>query len=119
MATSPGAAAQLIESLMGGPVEVVQTTVSVGATITGLVLNDPDRVGLTFVNLGLSDAYITPDNQPSATRGISLLASGGSITLNARDDGVLVSSQWSGVTASGSSVFYVVSLRRYGLTPKA
>ena len=65
----------------------------VSASINGVVQvlrNNPDRFMWTFFNLSDTDMYIGFDNVVSATYGMLVAKSGGSIGLTASEDGELV-----------------------------
>lgn len=81
---------------------------SVLTTVTKVLQNNPDRLSYTVVNLGGTALYLAFDNEVSSTRGILLVASGGSLTLNAEDDGELVGYELYGISATSSNNIFVV-----------
>ena len=85
-------------------------TINVATTITKILQNNPDRLAYTIVNLGNTALYIAFDNEVSATRGILLVASGGSISLTAENDGELVGYSVFGISATSSNnIFSIVT----------
>lgn len=77
---------------------------------TNLVTNDPNRLGLTIVNLGAFPVYVMIDTQVSASRGILLAATGGTLTLNWEYDMTLVSNEWWALSVGGESSVLVVEV---------
>lgn len=86
---------------------------TIATTPTKVVDNNPEAVQLTIINLGAEDVYLRPANNPSTKAGILLLASGGSVSLNVRDDGMLPGRQWYGVSAAATSDMYFLRVARY------
>lgn len=117
MSQSYGAAAQFTALNLGGPATIEDGVVSVATTITQILQNDPDRVAITMINQGVEDVTVRPSNQVASLKGILLLANGGGVTLNIRDDGVLCSRDWWGVSSAGSSDVYFLVMRRFALNP--
>lgn len=113
---SVGAAQSYIEGTFGGPTEEVDGEVSVGVAVKRLVDNNPERLALTIVNLGVSDVYVWIDDQVGATRGILLLANGGTMSTNVVDDQTLPTRAWWAVTASGDTNLAYLFTQRYALT---
>jgi len=84
-------------------------TDTVGTSITQLLQPDPGRLNYTLVNLGATPVYFcfTPD--PSTTKGIYVAANGGYVTLDWKDDGLLVTYPvWA--ISSGATKVYLVGL---------
>ncbi len=88
----------------------------IGTDAAELVGADPERVILTVVNLSANVVYVAPSNQVSATNGIRLNANGGSMTIDAETDGVLLSASWWGIAAAANSQLYRLSMRRVTAT---
>ena len=65
-------------------------TGTVGAGITQVLRNNPDRFMVLVINLDDEVNYLAQDPTPAADNGIRLDASGGFIVLTADDDGELV-----------------------------
>lgn len=115
-APSVGAAQSYIEGVYGGPTEEQDSGASVGTTATKLLGNDPERLAVTFINLGSEPVYLMYDDAVSTTRGIVLTTNGGGVSLNVRDDQTLPTREWWALTSTGSSDMVVISTRRYALT---
>lgn len=96
-----GAALDYTEKTLGGQLLEQETNPSISTTPVVVVSNNPDRVALAVVNLGAGNVFMALNNTPSASVGLLLGASGGSVTLNLRDDLTLPSRQWSAVCPSG------------------
>lgn len=74
----------------------------VGVTATKVVTNNPNRVALSFSNLGNQNVYLWYDNSVSATKGILLAGGGGSLDLNWRDDFTRISNEWWAIAPGGA-----------------
>jgi hypothetical protein len=69
---------------------------------------DPRRVGLTIFNLSANIVYLSPQTDVSATKGIRLAASGGSISLIWDRDFELCSTAWYCMASADTSAVYVL-----------
>lgn len=83
-----------------GPESIV---VSVLTTRTPLVSNNPNRVGLTFMNIGVAPIVIWFLNTVAAGNGFLLAANGGSLALDWRVDFALLGYDWYGISPGGPS----------------
>ena len=81
---------------------------SVGTTATKLLTSNPQRVAFVVTNLSTYIMYLKPDPSVSSNSGIVVDASGGSVSLNFRDDLGLVTSEWWIVSAGASSDLLVI-----------
>lgn len=110
-----GAALEFLEKEFQGPVqddeEVVAITTSVGEAIRG----DPDRLMITFVNLGANVIILSTLPNPSSTRGYYLAANGGSISMTVRDDGTLPTRQFFAIALVGASTLQISLAKRLRL----
>lgn len=97
----------------GGRFTVEPTTVAIQTALTQAVGNDFERMALTFINVGANDIYLTPDRSAAVGNGILLGATGGFLSLTARDDLVLVGWSWFGVAATGATNLLVFAVKRY------
>lgn len=84
----------------------------VGVAAAELVGPDPERVALTVVNLSANTVYLSPLTDVAATAGIRLNANGGSMTINADDDGTLLSGPWHAIASGANSQVFYISVRR-------
>ena len=87
-------------------------TEDVSTSPTLILRNHPDRVAYTVVNMGDVRMYCAFDERVSADRGIVLDANGGSLSVNAYDDGMLVVREVWARTASGTKKVYVQEVNR-------
>lgn len=86
---------------------------TVGTTAVVIAKNSPRRLALTIINLAATAVYVKPHPTVSATSGIRLAPSGGSMSLNWRDDLHLVGYEWSAIgDAAGSNVLVMELLSR-------
>lgn len=99
---------QLIQDEFGIKV-YVQTNVlvtQIETAITKVIPNNPNRLGFIFMNLGATSIYLAPHTDPSATNGIFLGASGGTLTLKWDEDFDLVGYSWYGIAIAVASECY-------------
>lgn len=73
---------------------------TVQTAATQLWRGNPDRLQLTFINLGANIIYLFVDPSVSASRGIYLAPGGGSVILTAEEDGELVGYPWWALAAT-------------------
>lgn len=81
---------------------------AVGVTSITVVKANPNRLGLTIINLSANVLYLTPQSPASATNGIYLGANGGMLSLNYRDDLELVGQEWYGIATGAASAIHVL-----------
>jgi hypothetical protein len=108
-----GAAQAYVEAEFGGPVDILQTVVATGAAASRILQNNPERLSVTFFNLGANDVYLLFDDSVSATKGIALQASGGAVNMTVRDDQMLPTREWWVISPSGASTVIAISTQRY------
>ena len=75
-----------------------------------IALNNPDRLGLIFINLSGNPIYIRPSAGAAVNAGIVLAANGGWCSFEWDTDWELVSMLWHGVAPAGASNIYVLEL---------
>lgn len=68
---------------------------------------DPDRLGLTIINLGPVAIFVKWDSDVSSTNGIRLGANGGSVTLQVPEDADRLVKQWFATAAANNTDFFV------------
>lgn len=100
---------EIISKQFGAPVQVLQNPLvtQVETTITRLVKNNPNRVGLTIINLGGYPIYLTPTPDPATTKGIYLNSNGGALALNVNEDLILPSYEWYAIAATASACYVI------------
>jgi len=114
---SVGAAQAYVEGEFGGPVTEKDVTKALSAgVITKLVDNNPDRLGLTIINLGSGDAYTAFNNEPSDTNGIYLAQTGGFLSMDVRNDQMLPCREWYAIAPTAITTLYIIEIFRYALT---
>ena len=104
---------ELLESKLGVRTytRINRVTSTVGTTVQRVLQNSPNRVAAVIVNLSANTIYISPDGVPSATHGIRLGASGGSLVLKWDEDFSLCGYEWNALaTAAASDVFIIEQL---------
>ena len=72
--------------------------------------NDPGRVALIIVNLSAATVRVRPLSPASATAGIVLTASGGSVAMNWRDDAILQALEWHAQASADTSAILVIEV---------
>jgi len=114
---SVGAAQEYVESVYGGPVteQALAFSLAIGS-ITKLVDNNPDRLALSFINLGANEAYVSFDNTPSATDGIRLASNGGFLSMDVINDHMLQTREWYAIAPTDVTNLYVIQVFRFALT---
>lgn len=111
-----GAVNQFLEKKFGGPIRAEKDLLVVGITEVEAAVRDPERVSLTFVNLGLTTLFLSPLGQASVTEGIRLFPSGGLVSISIDEDAILQAVRWVTIgDAVGGSLFRI-SVRREGQT---
>ncbi len=90
-----GALSRFTEKYFGVRTRAVPSEVSaLAASVTLLARNNPDRLQLVVVNLSDTDLYVGCFRDVTATKGIFLAKSGGSIGLVATEDAEMVGYEW-------------------------
>lgn len=85
-------------------------TYNVGTTPTQILSNNPNRVGLTFVNPSSINVLLFYGKNPSSSFGILLAGGGGTLSLNWRDDMTLIPMDWYAIAPGGATSITVASL---------
>jgi len=109
---SRGAVADFLAARYGGLISDRSRTVAAGLAVVTLCGNDPERVSLTFINLGAAEAYVSPEPNTSAALGIRLQANGGGVTFNLLEDSSLPSIEWTCLAAAAANNIYVLEVFR-------
>ena len=109
------AALQYVAKEYPGQYEEDDALVAVGTAATPVVLADPERMSVGFSNVGTTDIYMQPKSAVGLANGILLLAGGGSLTLNVRDDLTLPTLEWWAYSTAAGGAIYAVSIRRFAL----
>ena len=113
-----GAALESIQRRYGGLPAAKSTIIQLGLTIVEVCPNDSERLSLVFVNLGGGVVYLAPDPSVSATRGIVIGPSGGSVSMTERDDTLMPTLQWFGLSTLAATDCYLLTVRREVSTGK-
>jgi len=108
-----GVVADWLLRTYGGLFTHSEANPSIGITSTLLVNNDPERVHLTIINLSVNTVVVAPFQGVTLTNGIVLAPSGGSITMNVREDLQLPSLNWYAIAGAPASNLFVLASRRY------
>lgn len=106
-----GRTREYVEREYGFPTDVNQNAVVINAaTATRIFQNNPNRISWTIVNLGAAIAYLAFTSNAGAAFGMQLAATGGLMSMNARDDGeVPVMEIWA-LGAGASTLFAVETI---------
>ena len=108
-----GAAAEYLRTRFKGELTELEATVLIGTSVGTVIDSDPDRLGLLVMKLSSNVVYIGIENNVSATNGIRLSASGGSISFNVEDDGMILTRTIYGIATGAGSSVYILSLSRF------
>lgn len=111
-----GAALELTEAVLGGPITELESNPTIGVTLGIVVEASADRVALVMVNQGAADVFIATQPNVSITNGIRLSANGGSASLTLGDDFTLCSRRWYGISGGAGNQVYVLELVRFTKT---
>ena len=104
---------ELLESKLGVRTytRINRATSTVGVAVQRVLQNSPNRVSAVLVNLSVNTIYVSPDGIPSATHGIRLGPSGGSLVLKWDEDFSLCGYEWNALaTAAASDIFIIEQL---------
>lgn len=110
---NPPAALYFTQQELGGATTEQETIATVGTTGSVITKGNGDRVGLIFMNVGSIDAYISLNPLAGVFNAITIVAGGGVITMNVRDDFTLPTREWSASSASATTQIYVLEITRY------
>lgn len=81
---------------------------TVGIAVGRVLRNSPNRIAAVMVNLSVNTIYVSPDNAPSATRGIRLGPSGGSLILKWDEDFSMCGYEWNALASAAASEIYIL-----------
>lgn len=120
MATSPngapnvkfGAALTFVQQFLGYLVNEVESfpTIPASSPTSPFLPQNGDRVGLLIANTGLNNAFIGLGPTVGGNFGFFLVANGGAIAFNVRDDFTLTTRSWWGASIGASNIFYVLEI---------
>lgn len=108
----PGANAELIALEVKGQFNVIERTVTVGIAVTELMGGNPERVGFLIVVIGTVQVSVGWTQEITATDGIPVALSGGSLSANVRDDFILPVFPMHGIVAAATSNVRVIEIVR-------
>lgn len=83
---------------------------SIGITAVRVLTTDPNRFEWLFINLSPNLIYLLNENTVSASKGIQVGASGGSVSMQWDEDFELVSNEWWAVAVATPSNYLAVEL---------
>ena len=98
--------------------EALDSPQTVGDTATRLATQNPNRVQIVFVNGGGTDVWITTRATDTAGEGFVVAAGGGTVAINANDDGSLPQREFYGVVGSGTETVAVLAEVASGQVPQ-
>ena len=107
-----GAAAALVEKLVGGRFNVRETDVTLTTTQGEILRNDPERVGWFIVNTGAAQAQLGFSTGISAAAAILVPLTGGQLSANVLDDYTLPTFAMYGRVEAGTTTLHIVETRR-------
>lgn len=102
----------LLEREFGATIRTITDPVvsSVGTSAVEFLRQDPNRVAFLIVNLGVSDLYVGLGPDVASTKGIIIGNSGGSMSVNYKEDGDLPGRSWWILSASGTVNFHTMAV---------
>jgi len=83
------------------------------ATAQVVLGSNPNRLGFTIINHGANPCFVGLTNEVSASRGIRLDASGGSISMIWDEDFDMVAWAWWIISPAGASNIYSIEVIEY------
>jgi hypothetical protein len=100
----------ILTKLYGRPTRTAYSSAgaSVGTSSTLLIKQNPNRLGLTIVNLSSADLFVSPLESVSSSSGFYLGPLGGTISLNIMDDFTLQALQWYGVASVIGAQYFLI-----------
>src|SRR5882672_11267255 len=75
----------------------------IGPTVQLVLKQDPSRIAFTIVNVGTFDLGIRPSGQPTGIKSFIVGANGGVLSGDWREDGELISQEWTGCGNGGTT----------------
>lgn len=81
-------------------------------TITQILGNNPRRLGYILMNLSANSLYISPESDPSSTKGLYLAPNGGSFVTNYREDFVLPAIALWGIAGAAASAIFMITIEQ-------
>lgn len=101
---------KVTEKLFGTRLQLVDRTITLGATVTEILPNNPRRVGWVIVNRDISPIAIGFNRQITYDTGIIIGSNGGTATMHVTEDGECTSYSVYGLSATGLAPVYVVEV---------
>lgn len=108
-----GAAAEFYAKKYGGIVSTEFASQLIGTSAVAVLGSDPERVHLVLVNLGTAKMVVHFQDDVSLSNGITLTPEGGSVIMNAEDDGPLITRPFYAIAAGANQSLYIAGSRRF------
>ena len=96
-------------NLEGITTESALNTLSVGATVSQVAINDPTRVSILFINISSDIIYLGYDSSVSDVAGIMLVPNGGSYSLEITSDFALTGYATNAISTGNASALMVLT----------
>lgn len=87
------------------------SVVDVNTTVGRVLPNNPQRIGLLFLNLSANNIYIKTRGDVASNNGISLIGNGSGYAFTWEHDGILISRNWYAVASVNPSRLYIQEVR--------
>lgn len=91
-------------------IEDPTTNLSIGTSDLIILQNNPRRLSFVIINLSANVIYVRPRNVSSATTGIRLAPTGGSLAVNWSEDLHLPALEWHALASGATSAIYITSV---------
>lgn len=101
----------LIDEEFGVNTRPVIHVESVDSTAELLLKNDPTRLAFILFNLGANDGHINITSEVSATNGLVVPGSGGSLSMNWKEDFHLPAVEWWAFQITAAANWMVVEIQ--------
>jgi hypothetical protein len=91
----------------------------VGVVASVVLRQNPNRLGAVITNLSANTVYLAPDGSVSATHGVRLGPSGGTVSLIWNEDFQLVGLEWFALATGAASDLYAQEVVTEAVPPEA
>lgn len=107
-----GALADIIQRTFGVATRtrVSDAGATIGVAISTILRQNPNRLAATIINLGGSAIYVAPLGAPSATRGIRLAPTGGSVILKWDEDFDVLGYEWAAIADAAGIAYFAIEI---------
>jgi len=88
-----------------------EKTELVGTTVSAVLNNDPQRMGVIMYNLSANTIHVSTRADVSSTKGFALIGNGSGLAFNWEHDGILITRRWHAIATGANSALYIAYVR--------